>query len=55
MVESNNLDKLQKEWERITGFPIHARFQIINTGQNAKLAEDDKHKGIYIRVNKELA
>ena len=54
-VESNNLEKLQKEWEKLAGFPIHARFQIINTGRNAKLAEDDKHKGIYIRVNEELA
>ena len=52
----NTMDttKLQQVLEQRLGFPVHARWQIINTGNNRELKEGDKHRALHFRVDKNL-
>ena len=45
---------LQKELEKELGFPIHARWQMINTGNNKDMREEDKIRAIHLRVDESL-
>ena len=46
--------KLQQQLEQRLGFPIHARWQIINTGNNRDLKKEDTHRALHFRVEQDL-
>jgi hypothetical protein len=52
----NTMDttKLQQVLEERLGFPIHARWQIINTGNNKSLKQDNTHQALHFRVDQDL-
>ena len=56
LYSTNTMDttKLQQELEQRLGFPVHARWQIINTGNNRDLKKEDMHRALHFRVDQDL-
>jgi hypothetical protein len=56
LYSSSNMDlsRLQRDIESRVGFPVHARWQMINTGHNWDLKEADKVRAVHLRVDSDL-
>jgi hypothetical protein len=53
-VQSMELARLQQALEQKLGFPIHARWQVVNTGHNKDLKQDDLIRAVHLRVDSHL-
>jgi hypothetical protein len=53
-MQTMDLSRLQSELETRLCFAVQARYQIINTGRNKDLKEEDKIKAIHLRVDANL-
>ena len=53
-VQSMDLKKLQRELEHRLGYSVHARWQMVNTGHNKDLRDEDKIRAIHLRVDDNL-
>jgi hypothetical protein len=53
-VNTMDATKLQQELEQLMGFPVQARWQIINTGNNKDLKDSEKHRALHFRVDQSL-
>jgi len=52
--QSMDLARLQSELGKYIGLPVSARWQMINTGHNKDLRDEDKIKAVHLRVDAAL-
>ena len=53
-VQTMEFARLQQSLEDRLGFPVHARWQVINTGHNKDLKQDDLIRAVHLRVDRDL-